>query len=214
MTNKEMFDLIAQRLGNRTSTVLRATVVKEINEQVRFLDQADEPAWFQEEIWTKAMTVNIAFLDLPTDYIRDDDEGAPEYTDGTTNYSITKQGYNYLRKQTANQTPTLPKYFAMYGERVYFGPTPDKAYTFTLPYYKRTTVILDDTNTITNKWALNFFQFLTLKTIDTVARTHTRDQKLVIAIDADLKLAADKMYRAIEARTHAGREYLVDNEEK
>ncbi len=46
-----------------------------------------------------------------------------------------------------------------------------------------------------------------------VARTHTRDAKLVASIETELKLATDKMYKAIEARVHAGREYILDDEE-
>lgn len=213
MTNAEMFDLIMKRLGNRTSPTLRATVVQEINEKIRFLDQADEPAWFQEEIWTPSTVANQGYLDLPADYIRDNDEGEPEIYNGTVYDRIVKVGYNLLRKQTANATPAIPEGFALYGEKVYFGPTPDAVYLFRLPYFKRTEVVADNSSAISNKWAVNFFNFLTLSTIDIVARTHTRDMKVVQSISQELQVAADKMYKAIEARVHAGREYILDDEE-
>ncbi len=160
MTNAEMFDLIMKRLGNRTAPTLRATVVTELNEKIRFLDQADEPAWFQEEVWTVNTTANEPTLALPSDYIRDNDEGEPEIHNGTSWDGIVKVGYNLLRQRTANAQAAVPEGFALYGEKVYFGPTPDSTYGFRLPYFKRTEAVADNNSAITNKWALNFFNFL------------------------------------------------------
>jgi hypothetical protein len=90
---------------------------------------------------------------------------------------------------------------------------PDQVYSFRIPYYKRTDSITDNTSSVTNKWLLNFFNFVTLDTIDLVARTHTRDQNLVISIREELGEARRLMEVAVEARIHAGREYLLDESE-
>jgi hypothetical protein len=213
MTNKEMFDLIMQRFGNRSSTTLRATVVKELNEKIRQHEQGDILPWFMEDIWITSTAANVDYLDLPSDYIRDDDEGYPEFSFTSGYKRAVKDGYNNLRATYANATAAVPEGFAIYGEKVYLGPTPDASYTFRLPYFKRTGEVADTTSTITNKWLLNFFNFITLSTIDLVARTHTRDQKLIDMVSVPLKDAYGLMWKAIEGRLHAGREYLLDNEE-
>ena len=213
MTNKEMFDFIMQRLGNRTSTTTRAAVVKELNEVIRQMELSDVLPWFMEDIWVQNTSANVDYLDLPTDYIRDDDEGNPEIQTTSGYRKCPKDGYNNLRATYANLDAAIPEKFAIYGERVYFGPTPDAAYSFRLPYYKRTGDVVDNTSAITNKWLLNFFNFITLCTINIVARTHTRDDKLVSSTSSPLADARKLMWQGIEARIHAGREYLLDNEE-
>jgi hypothetical protein len=213
MTNKEMFDLIMQRLGNRTSTNTRAVVVKELNEIIRQMEQGDVLPWFMEDVWVESTIANQDYLDLPSDYIRDDDEGNAEFGFTTGYKKAPKDGYNQLRACYANSQASVPIKFAVYGEKVYFGPTPDGSYTFRLPYFKRTGEVVDTTSTITNKWLLNFFNFVTLCTINIVARTHTRDDKLVNGTNSPLADARKLMWQAIEARAHAGREYLLDNVE-
>lgn len=217
MTNKEMLDLIMKRLGNRTTIGLRATVLIELNEKIRQLEQSETLPWFLESVWETQALQNLETIDLPEDYLRDDDDGVPEIRDVSITppqwTKIGKLSYSQLRVKTANALYQIPKYFAVYGDKVYFGPFPDTDYDFRLPYFKRTEPVVEDTSPISNKWLKNFFNFMTLDTIDAVARTHTRDKELVASISADLNVAHALMTTAIEARIHAGREYLLDETE-
>jgi len=217
MLNKEVLDLIMKRLGNRTSTTLRATALIELNEKIRQLELGETLPWFLQDIWQGQTVANQDYLDVVSDYLREDDEGVAEILDASVSPAVwakfTKDSYGKLREKSANATATVPALFAVHGEKVYFGPVPDKVYSFRIPYYKRTTSISDNTATVTNKWLTNFFNFVTLDTIDLIARTHTRDQNVVISIRDELSEARRMFEVAVEARIHAGREYLLDDSE-
>lgn len=214
MTNAQMLDLIMKRFGGRSSTTLRAQTLTELNEQIKQKEQGDVCPWFLKDVWTPSTTANIEYIELPADYIRDDDDANPEIRHPDTGWDkLTKVGYNRLRAETANALAQIPEGFSIYGERAYFGPTPDAVYSFRLPYFKRTTPVVDNTSEITNKWLINFFNFITLETVDLVARLHIRDYQLVNTIQSELDQARSQFVRAVEAREHAGQTYLLGDEE-
>lgn len=217
MTNAEVLALMMQRFGNRSSTSLKATVLIELNQKIRQLERGPSKPWFLEDIWQGQTVANQDYVDLPSDYLIEDDEGEREIRD--TNVSpiawtkLNKTSYGKLRAQTANAEAQIPVAYAIYGEKAYFGPTPDQVYSFRIPYFKRTTEIADNTQAVSNKFLLEFFNYITLTTVDIVARTHTRDNGLVDRISKQLLEAKDEYFREVEARLHAGREYLLDDEE-
>jgi hypothetical protein len=217
MLNKEVLDLIMKRLGNRTAATLRATVLIELNNKISQLEQGDVLPWFLQDIWLGQTVASQDYVDVISDYLRDDDEGQAEINDTTVSPAVwskfTKTSYGKLREKTANCTAQLPALYAVHGEKVYFGPAPNQVYSFRVPYYKRSTSVADNTQAVSNKWLLNFFNFVTLDTIDFVARTHTRDNSLVAAIAAELQQAQRLFDIAVEARIHAGRGYLLDDSE-
>jgi hypothetical protein len=214
MTNAEMLNLIMGRFGGRSSTTLRATALKELNEKIRQLEQADICPWFMKDVWTPNTQANVESLDLPSDYIRDDDDAEPEIRDPNKGWvEIHKVPYNRLRQETANALAQLPRGFSTYGEKIYFGPLPDAAYNFRLPYFKRTGSVVDNSSEISNKWLVNFFNLITLETVNIVAKLHIRDQQVVASVASELDIARLQFKRAVEAREHAGQEYLLTNEE-
>lgn len=207
-----------KRLGNRTAPPLRLTVLGELNEKIKQLELGATLPWFLQDVWLGVTVANQDWIDLPTDYLREDDEGISEIQDTTVSpaqwrSNFPKVSYNLLRKNTANTLAQLPQAYAVFGEKAYFGPTPNGVYNVRIPYNKRTTPIVDSSDVVTNKWLLNFLNVVTLHTISIVAATHTRDMNLVKSIGPELGLANDLMQRAIEARIHAGRDYLLDDTE-
>jgi hypothetical protein len=217
MKNSEVLDHMLVRFGDRKSPSLRSNLLIELNEKLRQLDQSELIPWFNEKRWETNLVATQPYLDLPSDFIREVEEG--KFKIRNTNVSpnlwtpLVKVSLEKLEEETENFDPALPAGYALFGKRVYFGPTPDQAYAIKLPYYGRSGSILDDAAEVTNEWLINFYNFITLDTIDLVARTKVRDEKLVNLIGNELVQAHEHMSRAIEARQHVNMDYLLTDEE-
>jgi len=215
MKNSEVLDLMMKRLGDRKAQVLRAQVLIELNKKISQLEQGSTLPWFLEDRWNGQMVANQDYVDLPADFLREFEEGRFKVLNNEGKWSpLTRVSLEQLEEETDGVDPQLPAGYAFFGEKVYFGPVPDKAYQFKLPIYRRSNQILDDSNEVTNKWLLNFFNYVTLEVLHIVATLHTRDFTLATNINSELLSARDTYWRAVEARMHTNRDYLLDNEER
>lgn len=217
MLNSEVLDLIQGRLGNRTGSVIRTKVLSELNEKIRQLELRETLPWFLEDIWEPTAIASQDYIALPSDFLRLNDETNVEVRNTTITppqwSKLVKVSYAKLREETANAEAQLPAGFAFYGERMYLGPTPDTTYAFRVPYFKRTAPLVDNSSAVSNKWLLEFFNYVTLDTIMFLAKTHLRDVQLQRNIVDELRDARAGVILAVEARLHAGREYLLDDVE-
>lgn len=217
MKNSEALALIMKRLGNRNSPTLRATALEELNVKIQELELGPTLPWFLETRWEDVTVANQDYLPLPADFLREVEDGRFKIRNTTVNPStwvrLTKVSLEKMEDETDNAAAQLPLGYALFGERVYFGPLPDQAYAIKLPYFAKSPAVVDNTADITNKWLLNFFNYLTFEVIDVLAREHIRDQGLVDRNDIPLRKAKDAFWRAIEARQHTNMEYLLTDSE-
>lgn len=221
MTNKEVYDLLCKRLGNRVAVTTRSVVISELNKMIEELETRATLPWFLETDWDATTTppaIMVAqqeYLELPPDFLREMEEGVfeiQEYPE-TTWTNLKKVSYEVLREKTRNCEPQIPTCYALRGTRIYFGPTPDVTYVFRLPYIKKSGEVLDNTSTISNPWLTTFFNFVTLEVISMVANTHTKDYNLVKQISTRLAEVRSQYNVAVEARRMANEEPLLTNEE-
>jgi len=217
VNNTEVLNNMMKRLGNRTAPTLRATVLLELNQKIRQLEQGATIPWFLEDRWDDVCVSAQDFLPLPADFLREVEEG--QFRVQNINASpvawanVVKSSYEKVDEAGSSVDPALPLVYALFGVKVYFAPTPDVAYPIRLPYYKRTAEITDTNDVVSNLWLTEFYNFVTLSTLDIVAATHIRDAKLRADILPELQVAADDFWRSVEARQHVNRDYLLDDTE-
>lgn len=214
MTNAEVLNLIMARFGGRTAPALRAQVLKELNEKIRQLETASVlPHWIEDR-WEEVTVGSQDYLALPASFSREVEEGRVKVKNSEGKwYRLAKVDYETLEDETENFDPALPEGYALFGTRMYFGPTPDKAYDIKVPYYKHTDPIQDNSAEVTNPWLIYAFNYTTLATAQIVATLHIQSAEMVQKIAPELKTAFDIYWRAVEARKHTNMEYLLGNSE-
>lgn len=214
MQNAEFINNIMQRLGNRRSPELRLTVVTELNEKIRELEMGPNPAWFLETYVTGNMTPLQPYVTTPTNFIREVEEGVLKVQDVEGGWHrLFKVPLERLEAETADSLPAMPEGYALFGSQFRLGPTPDIAYAYTIPCYIRTMPIVDNTQEASSPWIINFMNYISLETIDIVARTHIQSAEIPSKIADQLSKARDYYWRAVEARKHANMDYLLGDEE-
>lgn len=189
------------------------------------LEEGDIAPWWMEGVWAgtdpapSVMVADQNWLALPEDFQRETDDGEWEVqgypaTSPLTWTTLEKGDYYTLRRaDKLNTAEGIPRGYALFGDRVYFSPMPDVNYIFTVPYYKRSVPVTDDDNNVSNPWLRNAYNYTTLLTLNLIAQTHVRDEKLAGVIGPQLQFARDQFQAGVEAREHAARQYLLTNEE-
>lgn len=186
--NSAYIDLLMQRLGSRTSTTLRATVVNELNVQKDILEAGSFLPWFLRKTATVAVVAGTATYNLPTGFIREIDGERLSIVDASnTKRLMTKRQMEQLQQlEVENNSSGVPLRFALIGSTFSIWPVPLASYTITIPHFQRTASITDTTGSI-NTWFSNAAELLLGMAGAVVSEFHTRDKA---ATQSFLSLAA------------------------
>lgn len=217
MTNTQALDLIMKRLGGRTSTDTRATLLLELNNKIAELERGPLKPWFLETEQTQATTpfvVGQNYIALPSDFLMEIEDADFRVQNGDGDYvSLVKVPYRRLMQETENADSGAVEGYALFGERIYLGPAPDVAYNYKFPYLAKTTAVVDDSNAITNKWLLEFFNYITLEAAFVMASEHVQSVELMNKLSAPLAAAQRAFRQEVEARIHTNMTYLLNDSE-
>lgn len=218
MTNAQAFDLMMARLAGRTATATRALVVLELNEKIRQLERGPVKPWFLETFVQATMVANQNYIDLPADFLEEDDEGAfrirnLDATPAWSDPNPQKVPFEQLEVVADTEDAAIPEGYSVFSGRIYFAPVPDQAYTYKLKYFIRTPAVVDNTDPVTNPWLLEFFNFVSLATCHIVALTHLQSAEIAAKLQPELQDAYNQFWRAVESRKHANMQYLLGDEE-
>lgn len=208
-TNAQNIDLTMQRLGSRSSPTLRAWVIQEMNKAIRELERGPTKPWFMEGRLEGTLTANQDYLTIPATFLEEVEEGSFRILDSRCNKwkALIKLDYDQLQHKSENCDPALPCYYALRGNRVYFGATPDLAYAYRWEATVRTTPVADNTSESTNEWLVEFFDLVSLITADKVLRLHIKSFDIADSLAGLLNQARDDFWRACEARQQKNRDY-------
>lgn len=171
MINSDVLSLIMSRLGNRKSTSLRETALLELQLKVQELEKAEPLPWFLETWWTSGnvLVPGQKWLDLPADWLTGVEESEFLLTDPTdgAKYKVSKRTPANVELRTANADPGIPKFYYQINGTIFFGPIPDKAYTITVPYCRKSVTFFDNSTAVSDwlKEATNAMIFSALTTI-------------------------------------------------
>jgi hypothetical protein len=158
MTNEEFLTLILSRIGKRqTQEYLQGIAVTEIQVFIQQKEMTmDELPFFLETADTRTMTAGQWFMDLPSDFLKEIEETGMIGTDTDTGetFPIIKRIPDVVNAHIAACAPGKPKYYGIFGNRWIFGPVPNKAYQFSVPYGRKSALYLRNTQQTTD-WILH-----------------------------------------------------------
>lgn len=154
------FDLLMNRLGNRTDPNLRASMVIEaVHVQQGILERDPFKPWFlRRESESYFTTSGVAAFTMPTDFLDFDPEEQEEYiqAEDTTQpfpwIRMERQPANYLAQKFEGEAIGKPTAFSLGMDGIMsFRPVPDAAYALRLEYYGQESQLPEDSAT-TNNW--------------------------------------------------------------
>ncbi len=214
MINSAVFDLMMKRLGNRQAAPLRATCVTELNQAIKELERSTTKPWFLENSEEDVTVANTSYVDLPSDFLMETEEGTFELQHPSEGWvELLKVTREKARLEAKNALPAFPEAYYLWGNRIYFAPTPDIAYNYRFDYYSRTSVLADNSSEVTNSWITEFFDLTTYKAMIIIARDHIQSDRMTTNFMSSFNLAQDKFFREVEARKVANMTLLLTDEE-
>ncbi len=116
--------------------------------------------------------------------------------------ALTEVSREKLEQESINYTGA-PEGYALSGDYILFGPIPDQAYSYRLPYYKRTGGIEDTIVTVTNRWILEAQEYTTFSTLVKMGRHHIQSPELTQRFVASRNEAEGCLYPYVQ-RARAG----------
>jgi hypothetical protein len=201
-TNSELIDQWMSRLGQRTSTRVRADLVSEVNSAIKDLEVQPFVPWFLQKTATLSISTDDVLAALPSDFIIEREGHRPYYTrEGTVHY-LTKMVAGMIYGYTT--TEVRPMRYAIDGNNFLFRPVADQAYTIYVPYYGKTGGgFVDDSADISNIWLLNAEEWVGAKALKMTAGTHLQNKGLAadfVGLEAAQKAAVYKLHIARESQ--------------
>ena len=205
-TNKEFIDQAMGRLGQRTSTRVRANVIEEVNTAIEDLERGTFFPWFLHKTATLNVVADDTFVNLPSDFALEEDETRPYYVEEGTVYYLTKRFYGAL----LGEDPTSLKFYATRGTEFHFRMVAEKDYTIILPYYGKTVdPLADNTDPVSNLWLLEAKNWVLGKSLSIVAATNLQNPNLATTMAAlEIKSRTD-VYNYHEARLNQSQDFEV-----
>lgn len=175
MKNSDIFDLIMGRLGKRSSVSLRAWAVLEMQNKVAQLERGPTQPWFLEKLWQTSTVAGDPVLAVPTDFLCELEETALILTTSTgTKYVVRKRTYDVVLEQTSGSDPTIPSYYAIFGNSFVFGPTPKEAYAIVLPYGRKSVAFADNADNAVD-WLAEATNPMIYSTLQAIANDYLQD---------------------------------------
>lgn len=159
MTYNQIINFIMKRLGNRTQ--LKSMIEDELQYQKDYVLERDpqlRPWFLLNDTFTQVPTVvDQNYVDLPTDFNSEYEEGFLYLSDGVTEVFKETFDIRTARSKEADDTTELaqiptgenPQWYSIVGSRMYLFPTPNKVQNLNLRYYRKTGDLAEEA---TNPW--------------------------------------------------------------
>lgn len=209
MTNAELISRVLFALGNRTSH--RGEILAAMLGWVNEAEQSPFLPWFLEKESTGlALTIGQDYVTLPTDFLRELDEGVVLITDeeGVEHSLVKTPSLKKLLSETT--TEEIPQGYYLSSDRIYVAPRPTEyAYPLRFFYYGKSTTIADNSSEVTH-WGKYAQNAIVYGTAADFAAAPMRNDALARQLEKMEKQALDALWRDTEARLHSGQVYLIE----
>lgn len=144
MLNSKIVDIIIRRLGNRRSKpALREAIVDEVVALINQMERdMHEVPFFLETIWSGVIFGGS--VPLPANFLKELEEHELLLTDGEESIIVEKKNPAFVQAVVASNPANRPGFYYIFGDSLYFGPSADKSYSFSLPYGRKSTPFVDN----------------------------------------------------------------------
>jgi hypothetical protein len=204
MTRADVIELVRQRLGfNRRMTDTQILQNMDYVQLLYELGHDNMPLpWFAfSASATITTTAGQRHVNLPDDFVQfDDDWPLSIAADDGILYGL-KRETAYNLQPIVNEGMQRPKYFEADGLKLYLYPTPDVAYTITIPHYVRTPAL---SLTEDSAWFTNFPALLAEETANSIMRSARDLEGLRLS---NVNALRSDYIRRVEARKHELKSY-------
>lgn len=207
-TNAQLIDQAMSRLGQRTSTRVRADVVTEINTTIDTLERGTFIPWFLEQTATLSIVSGESMKALPSDFTIEADESRPYWidADGETQF-MTKRFYGAL---PGEHDATKVQFYAIRGSEFHFRMVADASYTIYVPYYaKQTGNLADNDSTVSNLWLIDAKEWVLGDALQRVAAFHLHNAELATMHNLAAQRAQRELFNFHEARVNKNQDFEV-----
>lgn len=203
MTRDEAVTSIMNRLGNRTD--LETDIITEMKiVQESVLEGHSWLPWFLlSEIATETTVADEERVELPTDFLLEDDDQALWWYDSSDTDNgwkpLAKDDLDILRERYPGTGE--PKAYALRGNYFIIKPTPDDSYTLKMSYYARDAALDTD---IENEWLKHAADLLIAETCVVMAEEYIKDSESAERFKVAARRAWDRLYRKHVSRQETG----------
>jgi hypothetical protein len=181
VTNNEFLTLILSRLGKRQGNdYLKSAALLEVQVYLAQREMTmEEPPFFLETKWEGTMQADQEYLDLPGEFLKEIEETGMIARDPSSSarFRVVKRIPDRTNELIAGCSPQQPQTYSIFGNKLYFGPTPDKAYTFSLPYARKSAIVLANDVQVTD-WCLHATQAVSNTIQSIMASQHLQDDQM------------------------------------
>ncbi len=223
MTRDEIVSAVLGRCVRSGDTTLQASAETELRILVeQELERGATLPWFLlSEFLTATTVIGEERVPLPTnvggvtgrDFLREHEtcslwilpESATKYVE------LVKDDYDAIYNELGGGSDSYgqPTKYSLDNQYFYLKPTPDKAYSLRMRVYLREPRL---SSNIENGWTKNAGDLLIARLGIVIAGQYIRDAEALANFTAARQTAEDALWRAHEAREHAGRSYSMGDD--
>lgn len=214
MTGQEVVDLLGYRLGNRTDLATVALLEMKLA-QTRVEGMPTKP-WFLEQDYTTSFetTANQEYVNVPTGFLIEKDEGGLWYQDTTITtpdqwIEIVKDGYSVMKAYYKDDVAGKPEKYDLIGSKLYLRPIPDAVYPLRLVAFFKDSVIALGSE---NLWLANAPDVILALAGEVLASRHIQEPNLAKSFANDFTLAYNRMKVEHESHLHTNRTYSMGDD--
>lgn len=216
VADDDYITLLLNRLGRRSDTTLQGSVIDELRQAQRQLENGRFLPWFllTRDNTTPVYAGTQAYSSGSWDwFIRECDEAPPVLIDAEGNrVKLIKGVHSVLADKYANASQGTPKYYSLLKQTIYLWPTPAENYTFEFWFYQRQREIAIGGIVATNAWLVNASDWLLNVAGEAVAAFHLQKADMAQRFARAASIARDNVMTLHEAREHTNMNYSDDSE--
>jgi hypothetical protein len=209
MINKEIYDLVLQRVSRTGDAVLRPSLSTELMLVLQALDNSPFHPWFLVAKGDLTTTENLETVPLPADFLDLVEDSKMWLYTGLTWQKLVRGYAEDIEEKFANTEPDTPVVYTIVGQDLFLGPTPDGVYNLKFKYFKSTVVPPDDTATVTNAWIKQCPDIVSLLTASRVAKYRLRNDALAKDLQTQADLLLGNLFKLNESRKHTDMDYTI-----
>lgn len=211
MTPKKAIEVLMQRLGYRTDSKLKDSVVTEMNLVARSLEARPFLPWFLQEVWdTETLAKDEWRLTLPEDFLMEYEDDALLLLENGKPVSAPKKVDKQELKWASSETGKgLPEAYSLFGNKIIFSVKSEKPYDVHLAYLAKSREIVDAEDEEDHAWLLEAPEYFINEVGAVIANFYLHNTEMHQQFFRQAANLRRELFNLHEARQHVNRDYML-----